>query len=588
MRLLGKESIAAGGLILTVDDVGSQYEILRSKTAAVGAVIAVGLTLRLDVAVSGGMNHADHAVMGLIAKQIYLLNEFPLFIWEAHYAGTAASYLGAALFAFIGPSAIAYNLVDVALAVIWMVGMVTVARRVTDGAGALVALLLTAIPPFAVLLHSMTTSGLVERLCVGVAILLLLMELAERHAAQVPSPGNTNAAGWLFPAIGFMAGFGLWIHPITLGYSAAIPLTFFCVDRSIFASRRFVYFLGGLVAGVFPAIMYNLQNRGATFLRLGARGLHVEAGTTLSSPDLAAVIFNGFIERLSLVPGLIASLPITLVELMGPANVLLLAASLVWAMHRGWFHALHRRDTVVRAQNVLALFVIGFLLTYLFVFAEAKPRHALAMYTATALLGAAFLRDLARRRRRVALLLLVAVVGVNGYGVARARIAGPRPDPAALAAWLEAEGETHGFSDYQGAYSTLFYSLERVVVSPTIIDAMNDRRPAYTEVVRASARPFFVLYSARYPDPRSPCSKRALLNWEWTTRGPRLAGWWCSDGFREGSCRRKSDCCASFPSARRLRTTAASRELRFAPFYTGQVSPFPLGLRAHAGAAELT
>ena len=98
------------------------------------------------------------------------------------------------------------------------------------------------------------------------------------------------------------------------------------------------------------------------------------------------------------------------------------------------------------------------------------------------------------------MLLLVAVVGVNGYGVARARIAGPRPDPAALAAWLEAEGETHGFSDYQGAYSTLFYSLERVVVSPTIIDAMNDRRPAYTEAVRASARPFFVLYSARYPD----------------------------------------------------------------------------------------
>ena len=45
---------------------------------------------------------------------------------------------------------------------------------------------------------------------------------------------------------------------------------------------------------------------------------------------------------------------------------------------------------------MLALFVIGFLLTYLFVFAEAKPRHALAMYTATALLGAAFLRDLAR------------------------------------------------------------------------------------------------------------------------------------------------------------------------------------------------
>ena len=115
------------------------------------------------------------------------------------------------------------------------------------------------------------------------------------------------------------------------------------------------------------------------------------------------------------------------------------------------------------------------------------------MYTATALLGAAFLSDLGHKRHWVAVLLLAAVVGANSYGVVRAKIARPEPDLAALASWLVIEGETHGFSDYVGAYVTLFYSMEEVVVSPTIFDAIHDRRPTYTEEVRASERPFFAL-----------------------------------------------------------------------------------------------
>ncbi len=46
---------------------------------------------------------ADEAVVGLMGLNIVKGQEFPLLLWEAHYAGMLTSYLGALLFWFFDP-----------------------------------------------------------------------------------------------------------------------------------------------------------------------------------------------------------------------------------------------------------------------------------------------------------------------------------------------------------------------------------------------------------------------------------------------------------------------------------------------------
>lgn len=41
------------------------------------------------------------AVFGMMAQKIEALEEFPLYCWEAHYAGAPVAYLGAVIFHFL-------------------------------------------------------------------------------------------------------------------------------------------------------------------------------------------------------------------------------------------------------------------------------------------------------------------------------------------------------------------------------------------------------------------------------------------------------------------------------------------------------
>lgn len=70
-----------------------------------GALILVALFSRFAyLGLLGDFIGADEAVGGLMALNIAEGRDFPLLLWEAQYAGTLLSYLGALLFLFLEPS----------------------------------------------------------------------------------------------------------------------------------------------------------------------------------------------------------------------------------------------------------------------------------------------------------------------------------------------------------------------------------------------------------------------------------------------------------------------------------------------------
>lgn len=51
---------------------------------------------------AGRFGDADQAVFGMMAQKIALLEEYPIFAWEAHYAGAPVAYIAAIIFHFFG------------------------------------------------------------------------------------------------------------------------------------------------------------------------------------------------------------------------------------------------------------------------------------------------------------------------------------------------------------------------------------------------------------------------------------------------------------------------------------------------------
>ncbi len=466
--------------------------IVRGKTGYIllaAAIVAAGAAVRLHTVLNKELLFGDTAVMGLMSKRILELKEFPIYLWKAHYAGPIGSYIGALWMAVFGVSADAFNSVGVLFAVVWVIGMFLLARKLTGRYGSFAALALLAFPPYLVMYYSTATSGLSENLCIAAAIFWCLFKLVS---------GDDEKQTYLYPLLGFISSFGLWVHPSTMSFSFLILLVFFFKDKRIFISRRFLYFMIGFVIAYIPAIIYNVQYPHATFNRMAARFLQLDK-SVLQEPDFKMIILRRLAWRLTVVPAkALFNLPWTVISLMGVVNTAFLAASVIWVWKSG-AGKLFGADRKMNFTGALLMFVPGFIFVFCFLVSEPKSRQMLPLYVVYPIFMGMFLTDVRKRSALAAAVILAVALGYNVYSIGDRKLNHPAPHYTQLAGWLEKHGCRDGFSDYEVAYSVIMASNERVLVSPTIFSLFFERRPEYTAEVRRARNVVYILPRGKYP-----------------------------------------------------------------------------------------
>ena len=429
---------------------------------AMGAVLALGLGLRVAVlATPMGMLDSDEAVVGLMGRHI-LQGEFPVFFWGQFYGGSQEAMLAASGFALLGSSTLVLKLVPllldaVATALVWRLGLRTVGPRRAMAAAALFW-----IWPATFVWWSTKERGFYWICMVaGLAMLLFAMRLAER-------PDRRREWIWL----GLSAGVGWWASP-QVGFFL-LPACLFLVIRAPRALRWAPLGVAAALVGAAPWLVFNLTHSWASFdvppyLRRGSylehlgiffsRGLPMALGLRVPyteawvMPVVAEAIYAAVVVALLVAVGR---------RRRGLGLVLLVVAAFPF------LHALSPGS-----QSV------------------GEGRYYLYLAPALALVLVSVVTS-----RPVAAGLVGAWLSVTSFGLvalvtASVQRAPDVPIPASmtsLISTLHDHQARYVLADYWIAYRLSFESGEKVIATSTT----TMRYQPYDSVVRASARPAWV------------------------------------------------------------------------------------------------
>lgn len=408
----------------------------RGPAAAILASVLLAAAVRLPLFwTAASTPSADEAVFGLMAMKILRGEDLPAFCWGAHYAGALVSYVAAALFAVLGVGPHVLRLSTLPFALGAPAVGAALGGRLAGTAGAWTVGLLLAVPPPVFALYSVSVlGGHTETYLFG----LLLLLLAERLAAAADAGRPTRGAA---AALGAASGIGLWI------LVAVAPFLLAALAR--LGRRRPPFgrdggiFVAALLAGLSPAIAYNVVHPLATFRRGAGRSVAASAFDRLHLIAAPVLFLGGGV--------------------LGLLLLILFVAALVRAVRR------HPHLGLLLAAQIVLLVAMGL----------GRERHMGPLWASAAVGVAVGTRGRARAAL-VAACLAANLWGLSGLYRQRGEDFGP------LIGRLRAAGVTRLATDYNVAYPVVFLTEEAIIASPVAGPDRTDRWPPYTaEVLRA-------------------------------------------------------------------------------------------------------
>ena len=460
--------------------------------------------------------NADEAVVGLMARHI-LAGERPVFFYGQAYMGSLDAWLVAGVFALLGPSVLAVRLVQTALylgviATTYALGLKTY-RRVWIAGTAAVFL---AVP--VVLLTLYTTAslgGYGESLLLGNIVLWLALDLAD-----AAGPGRLTR--WL--ALGVAGGLGFWTFPLTGVY--LVPAGVYLLARRRVRRDNLLGWGSlalGLAAGAAPWWWYTLGRSAATLPEMFGS---VIASASPDNPLLAVVshMYNFLLLGLTVIAGLRPPWGAQFLALpLAPFALAVFAALVPFVLRRSFL--VH--DEVRPRRFMLAGVVVTLLTVFVLTPFGADPsgRYFLPLVPVLALFMAEMLYPgrewvhhpalpaaggawLARGRA-----LALGVVLFHWWGNVQSAVAFPpgittqfAPNTQVdqrglpeLIAFLRAQGETRGYTNYWVQYPLAFLSQDELLFVarlPYHLDfqytARYDRYPPYAAAVANSSRGAYI------------------------------------------------------------------------------------------------
>ncbi len=488
------------------------------------AALLAALALRLSLLLANALPfNSDEAVVALMARHI-LRGERPLFFYGQAYMGSLDAYLVAGGFSLFGEHVWVVRAVQVALYLVTL-GLVYffVLRAFRSLRMAAIAALLMALPSVNQTLYTtVSLGGYGEALLIGALTMLLCLPSALGRVGPLRSL-----------VLGLLVGIGLWVFPLSLTMSLPAVLTLMWFARRTMGWRDLASCAGmGLVGawlGLRPWVTsYTLLGQSAVTELFGGAIAGTGAATAWGAigPRLANLIVFGS----TVVAGIRPPWAITwLFWPLAPIAIAFMLGTIAYGIVK-----LRQNPEAAPARTMVAgtalLLSIAYVLTPFG--GDPSGRYFLPLGVCLAIGGADMLEGLWRARPRWAMAALAGVLVFNiGATIQCARANPPglttQFDPVAqvdtralpeLIAFLQAEGETRGYTNYWVEYPLAFLSAEELIYVARLpyhedmrYSARDDRYAPYDDLVGASERLAYI--TTRHP------ALDALLREEFRARG---------------------------------------------------------------------
>jgi 4-amino-4-deoxy-L-arabinose transferase-like glycosyltransferase len=437
---------------------------------------------------SGQTVDCDEAVFGLMAQKIEALEDFPIYMWNNHYAGAAISYLSAVIFHFFDSGPVQLRLAGLFSAIFSMVFFYQVYRRLFGKTAALFSSLFLVFCPFLVLHYTIRTYGTYGETFLGISVLILLSHKIEENQNLFGSPDAVATF------LGFLSGFFFYICYLVLPavFAFAVPAVWSLSHKR---SRTVAFFIAGGIIGAFPFILYNLNTGGWSFLRAASWSLATGRDQIhLAMPDLlkqilinktiymktwfvdSPVMFGSFVLPDSFGSFVISS-----------AGYVLIAVLAVFV-----FSALSKRISVSIHQRRWVYFLL-FLISFQWIAGLYRPRHLLPLIIIIPVVLLSLAGSNVRKQYAVLMILILLSIGQvlnwpRHFGAAAF-------DPRPVIDVMEKNSIKTFYGTYHSVYPIMFMSKGELVGSPRLLRPGThyfDPMPQSTSHVRNSSTAAFV------------------------------------------------------------------------------------------------
>lgn len=463
-------------------------------------VFIIGALLRMEVLLRPKQVFlvSDEAVFALIAKHIMELKEFPIYMWRAHYGGTLVSYFSAIFFLIFGISSYSFKIAGVVFSLVWVLLMFGLGKKIYNRDIGLLTAVFISIPSYFVLSFSRYTVGVyAEGLVFTTLIILFLFNCL--------SDIETSFKNFLL--LGLFSGIGLWLSPFIIPVLLTVITMFLIKYSKKLLLIKSSYFLQGFIFGYLPAIIYNLQFPKVTLYRMAGRILDLDRSLfLLSNNEILRIVIIKIIYRISEIPNMLMNIPTLLFHVIGIENIytknifLLIIAMLILMFYiamvvytiisnRSFFTNLKLKN--LTGSEILIVYIFWFVVFYCMFVEPDRPRYLLPLVIPFTIFLAKFLNDIRKIFQPIFWSILILIFSFN-LSTHSDMLKIPSKKYNKLAEFLLTQNIYYCYSDYWVAYPIIFESRERVIVSPTLFNAVYDRRPEYTEDVRESKDPAYI------------------------------------------------------------------------------------------------
>jgi 4-amino-4-deoxy-L-arabinose transferase-like glycosyltransferase len=473
--------------------------------AGISALLSIVLKLCLLAADTFPFN-ADEAIVGLMARHI-LQGRWPAFFYGQAYMGSLDASLAALGFSLFGEQVQVIRGIQVLLYAGTVVTGVWLAWRVTKSRlAAGVAGILMAIPTINLTLYTtVSLGGYGEALLLGQGLLMLTLVMLEKPRRP-----------FLYAAWGALAGLGFWAFGLTLVYIIPSAIALAWLDSCSKDRRRLAVCWAAAAAAAAVGMIPWLVSAASGSLGVLLQELFGSAIAGASSSSLP-VAWLQHMRNLLLLGG-----PVIL-GFRAPWDARWLGLPLlpfvlaIWAcvfLHAAF--VLGRRDDRRTGRWMVAGVAVMTMAGFVFTSFGADPsgRYFLPMWTPMAIFAGSLVADLqARTDRRWLGALVTVVLAFHLWGTIDSALHNPpgittQFDPVArvdtgsydeLAAFLTAQGERTGYTNYWVAYPLAFLTQEQLIYLPRLpyhedfrYTARDDRYGPYDVIVDGSSRVAYI------------------------------------------------------------------------------------------------
>lgn len=447
---------------------------------------------------SGQIGDADEAVFGLMALQIMRLEEFPIYCWGAHYAGTPICYLAAIMFKLFGYGFVQLRMAMLPVTLFSTILFYQIYRKLFDDSQALMGAIFLIFCPFFVLRLTMSALGGYGETFLGISLIVLLSWKIKQNGSK------DNMIFYLL--LGIISGFFLYILflvlPAVIVFGLSLLLAAKKYSKKLISSLLF--FIGNLI-GIFPMIIYNIMNQGGTFLR--AAGRSTDLGREAISIPLSELSKQIILNKLNYLKDWVISAP----ELFGVyllpsevGNIFLKIAGFFILLLLIYFVILSFTAKMPFQRKYLlkqfAWFLI-ILLIFQWIANLNRSRHLLPITLIIPIALFTIINFHVYFKKTIILLLLLSIWCSLQLGDWCNRMNKSSFNPYPIISVMEDKKITRFYGSYWTTYPIMFASKAKLIGAPYLLpfsEILGDRSPDWTQKVLMSKEPAFVFAKSEH------------------------------------------------------------------------------------------